>query len=123
MATPAAAVTTLLAAALPGEVVRPGFEQDNPDRGIWVSAAGGLPPTQICGVAETVKQPRVRIFVRVGPREHDELETLLESVESAVNRTAPAGYTVSNPQPALEPRKDNYGRKWATIRLELTIME
>lgn len=121
--TPAQAVADLIAAALPSEDVRPGFEQDNPDRGVWVSAAGGPPHLQIAGVSESIKQPRVRIYARVGPRDHDELETLCASVEAAVNRSAPSGYAVSNPSPWLEPRKDDWGRKWATMRLELTIIE
>jgi hypothetical protein len=101
--------------------VRTGLEQNDEDRGIWISNDGGLPPIQIAGVAETLWQPRVRIYVRTGPRAHDELEALIASVVDAVNRTAPSGYAVSNPQPIIEGRTDQYGRPWASFRLQLTI--
>lgn len=123
MATPASAVRGVLAAALPTEDVRTGTEQQDGDRGIWVSQAGGLPPIQVAGVAEAVEQYRVRVFCRVGPRDHDELETLVESARSAVSRTAPTGYAVSNPTPAAEQAPDQYGRAAASFRVALTIIE
>ena len=123
MATPASAVQAVIAAALPSEDVRTGFEQMDADRGVWVALDGGLSPLQIAGVAETVKQPRVRVFVRVEENNHDALEALVASVLASVNRTAPAGYAVSNPQPVIELKPDEYGRASAVFRVQLTIVE
>lgn len=121
--TPATAIQTAIATALPLENVRTGLEQEDADRGIWCALSGGPPTIHVGGTAERVEQPRVRVFVRVGPRDHDELEALVHSARAAVNGIEPTDYAVSTCTQAIELAPDRHGRKAASFRVDLTIIE
>lgn len=126
MSTPVAAVVGVLSAAvaLDGVSVRSGFPQDSPDKGIWVVADGGLPPVQELGTGLAWHQPRVLVYCRVGPRDHDDLETLAAAARSAINQTAPAGYTQSVASGDVRQiNSDSRQRHISVFAAQLTIRE
>ena len=133
MSTVAADVVTVLQADAPlvallgaSTDIRKGFMQQDGDLGVWVVPSGGFSPVEELGASAAYHRPRVRIYCRVGPRNHDDLEALVQAAKAAIHRNPPSGYTsavVEGDITELPAASDQYQRSAAVFAALLVIRE